>query len=142
MADVQNKIIRGTFGKLWMNNIHVSNIKSFELKASMNYEEVDINGNLCKQYRYTGYSLSGTMVVHKVDSSNTRLVMAGMKNGQLPSIKFVASLADPDSNGAERVEVFDVVFDEVTLLQFENGSISEESVPFKAGGYNMIDMIV
>lgn len=139
--DTKNKIIRGTFGKLWVNNIQIANIKSFELKATMDYEEVNINGELCKQYRYTGYSLAGTMVLHKINSYNTALVKDGMTSGSMPSIKFVASLADPDSNGSERVEVYDVTLDEVTLLQFENGTVSEESIPFKAGGYNMIDTI-
>ena len=139
-SEVRNKIIRGTFGKLWVNNIHMANIKSFELKATMNYEEIDINGNLCKQYRYTGYSLSGTMVLHKIDSYITALVKDGMKSGQMPDIKFVSSLSDPDADGSDRIEVYDVVFDETTLMQFENGSIGEESVPFKAGGYNLIDI--
>lgn len=140
-TDVKNKIIRGSFGKLWVNNIQIASVKSFEIKATMNYEEVDINGNLCKQYRYTGYSLSGTMVLHKVDSYNTNLVMDGMNTGTMPSIKFVASLDDPDSNGSDRIEVYDVSFDETMLLQFENGAIGEESVPFKAGGFKMLDII-
>jgi hypothetical protein len=141
MANVKNKIIRGTFGKLWINGIQIANVKSFELKSSMNYEEVDINGNLAKQYRYTGYALSGTMLVHKVNSFNVNLVKQGMVDGSMPDIKFVATLADPDSHGSESIEVYDVSFDEVNLLQFENGAISEESIPFKAGGYKYLGLI-
>lgn len=141
MATVQNKIIRGSFGRLWINGIQVAQVKSFELKATLNYEEVDVNGDLAKKQRYTGYSLAGTMVCHKINSYNTTLVNSGIKNGQLPEIKFVATLADPDSEGSESIEVYDVTFDEVTLMHFENASVEEESVPFKAGGYDLISSI-
>lgn len=141
MATVQNKIIRGSFGRLWVNGIQVAQVKSFELKATLNYEEVDVNGDLAKKQRYTGYSLAGTMVCHKINSYNTTLVNSGIKNGQLPEIKFVATLADPDSEGSESIEVYDVTFDEVTLMHFENASIEEESIPFKAGGYDLISSI-
>lgn len=141
MATVQNKIIRGSFGRLWINGLQVAQVKSFELKATLNYEELDVNGDLAKKQRYTGYSLAGTMVCHKINSYNTTLVNSGIKNGQLPEIKFVATLADPDSEGSESIEVYDVTFDEVTLMHFENASVEEESIPFKAGGYDLISSI-
>lgn len=141
MATVQNKIIRGSFGRLWINGLQVAQVKSFELKATLNYEEVDVNGDLAKKQRYTGYSLAGTMVCHKINSYNTTLVNSGIKDGQLPEIKFVATLADPDSEGSESIEVYDVTFDEITLMHFENASVEEESIPFKAGGYDLISSI-
>ena len=134
-------IINGTNGKLYVNGVRYANIKSFELKATLNYEEVDINGNLAKQYVYTGYSLSGTMSLHKVNSHNANLVKEGMKTGVMPDIKFVASVNDPNFDGQDRVEVEDVTFDEVTLLAFENAQVGTEDVPFKAGGYNYIDIM-
>ena len=141
MADVVNKIIRGTFGRLWIDGELLANIKSFELKATMNYEAVQINGEFCEQQRYLGYSLAGTMTMHKINTLMANKVKAGMVNGQMPQIKLVGALADVDSNGSERIEVYNVTFDEVTLMQFENGAVGEEEVPFKAGGYKYIDTI-
>ena len=141
MADVKNKIIRGTFGRLFINSQPMANVKSFEIKASINYETVNINGELCEQQRMTGYNLSGTMVLHKIDSFITKLIGDGLSTGVLPTIKIVGTLADPDSNGSERIEIYDVTLDEMTLLAFENASVQEESVSFKAGGYRFIDQI-
>ena len=141
MADVKNKIIRGTFGRLFINSQPMANVKSFEIKASINYETVNINGELCEQQRMTGYNLSGTMVLHKIDSFITKFIGDGLSTGVLPTIKIVGTLADPDSNGSERIEVYDVTLDEMTLLAFENASVQEESVPFKAGGYRFIETI-
>lgn len=136
-----NKIILGTFGKVYINNKRIANIKSFELKASMNYEEIDVNGNLIKQYKYTGSSLAGSMEVHKVDSYNINLVKDAIKTGVMPDIKIVGELTDPNIDGDEAIEITNVYLDEATLLAFTNGEVRDESTAFRAGGYNYISTI-
>lgn len=134
-------VILGTFGKLYMNNVRVANIKSFELKASLQYEDINVNGNLITQSKYKGATLTGTMVVHKVDSANIKLVKDSIKTGVMPSIKFMGELADPNSSGDEAIEVSNVYFDEATLLSFANGEVREESTAFRAGDYNYLSTI-
>lgn len=134
-------VILGTHGKLFINNIRVANVKGFELKASMNYEDILVNGNLITQSKYTGSTLTGTMVVHKVDSFNIKLVKDGIKTGVMPSIKFMGELTDPNVDGDEAIEVSDVMFDEATLLSFMNGEVREESTAFRAGDFNYLSTI-
>lgn len=134
-------VILGTHGKLFINNVRVANIKSFELKASMNYEDILVNGNLITQSKYTGSTLTGTMVLHKVDSFNIKLVKDAIKTGVMPSIKFMGELADPNIDGSEAIEVSDVMFDEATLLAFANGEVREESTAFRAGDFNYLSTI-
>lgn len=134
-------VILGTHGKLYMNNVRVANIKSFELKASLQYEDILVNGNLITQSKYKGSTLTGTMVVHKVDSANIKLVKDGIKTGVMPNIKFMGELSDPNVNGDEAIEVSDVMFDEATLLSFANGEVREESTAFRAGDYNYLSTI-
>lgn len=136
-----NKVILGTFGKVFINNKRIANIKSFELKASMDYEEIKVNNNLITQYKYTGASLAGTMEVHKVDSYNINLVKDAIKTGVMPSIKIVGELSDPNTDGDESIEITGVLLDEATLLAFTNGEVRDESVAFRAGGYNYISTI-
>lgn len=134
-------VILGTFGRLYINNVRVANIKSFELKASMNYEDILVNGNLITQSKYTGSTLTGTMVVHKVDSFNINLVKDAIKTGVMPSIKFMGELSDVNIDGDEAIEVSDVMFDEATLLSFANGEVREESTAFRAGDFNYLSTI-
>lgn len=137
-----NQCILGTFGKIYVNNKRIANVKSFELKASMDYEEIDVNGNLIKQYKYKGASLTGTMEVWKVDSYNINLVKDAIKTGVMPSIKIVGELSDPNlTTGDEAIEIYDVMLDEATLLAFTNGEVRDESTAFRAGGYNYISTI-
>lgn len=136
-----NSVILGTFGKLYINNVRVAEIKSFELKASLQYEDILVNGNLITQSKYKGATLAGTMVVHKVNSFNIKLVKDAIKTGIMPSIKFLGELADPNIDGDEAIEVSDVMFDEATLLSFANGEVREESTAFRAGDYNYLSTI-
>lgn len=134
-------VILGTHGKLFVNNVRIAEIKSFELKASLNYEDINVNGNLITQSKYTGATLTGTMVVHKINSFNINLVKDAIKTGIMPSIKFMGELTDPNVDGDEAIEVTDVMFDEATLLSFANGEVREESTSFRAGDYNYLSTI-
>lgn len=136
-----NKVLLGTYGKLYLNNVRVAEIKSFELKANMQYEDILVNGNLITQSKYKGATLTGTMVIHKVSSANIKLVKDGIKSGVMPSIKFLGELSDPNTDGDEAVEVLNVMFDEATLMSFANGEVREESTAFRAGDYNYISTI-
>lgn len=140
-TDVRNQIIRGSFGRVWLNGKKLANIKTFECKATLNYEEIDVNGELCKQNVYTGYSLAGTMTLHKIDSYVINLLKDAIASGSMPELKIVGAVADVDSDGSERVEIYNVTIDEMTLLKFENATIGEEEIPFKAGGFKFIDTI-
>lgn len=136
-----NKVLRGTFGRVWLDGDRLSNVKSFEAKATINYEELNVNNDFGTKRRYMGYSISGTMTLHKFDSHILRKYQAAIMSGELPEMKIVASLNDPQSYGAERVALYDVTLDEITLSKFENQTILEEEVPFAAGSFEFLDLI-
>ncbi len=92
---VTNKIIRGTNGRLWMNDKLLANVKSFECKVKLEYEDIDENGNPIKQRRYVGASIEGTMVLHKVDSTVLKLLDDGVTSMDMPEINLVSKISDP-----------------------------------------------
>lgn len=136
-----NKIIRGSYGRIWMNGELLAEAKSFEGKVSLTYEEAVFGGDLGTHQRYMGYAGEGTMVLHKVDSKIAKTIADGIRSGVLPDIKFVGKLEDPSTAGAERVEFLEVTIDELMLMKFENKTMLEQEVPFKFADYNFIDMI-
>lgn len=138
---VTNKIIRGTNGRLWMNDKLLANVKSFECKLKLNYEDIDENGNPIQQRRYTGASIEGTMVLHKVDSYVLKLMKDAVLSMDMPDINMVAKVSDPSVTGMERVKLSNVTFDEVGMASFENAKVGEESIPFRAGSYVPTDTI-
>ena len=136
---VTNKIIRGTNGRLWMNDKLLANVKSFECKVKLEYEDIDENGNPIKQRRYVGASIEGTMVLHKVDSTVLKLLDDGVTSMDMPEINLVSKISDPRVTGMERVRLNNVTFDEFNMASFENSKVGEESIPFRAGGYENTD---
>lgn len=136
-----NKVIRGTFGKVWVDGERLSNVKSFEAKASIDYEDMNVNGDFGTKKRYMGYSISGTMTLHKFDSFILRKYQKGVMTGELPDMTIVVALDDPTAYGAERVQLRDVMLDEITLSKFENKTLTEEEVPFTAGSYEFLDLV-
>lgn len=136
-----NQIIRGTFGRVWIDGELFSNVKTFEAKVTLNYEEVDVSNDLGKHQRYMGFTGEGTMTLHKINSKVTAKLAQGIKTGDIPEIKIIGKLEDPTALGAERIELLEVTIDEVMLLKFENATIGEEEVPFKFANYNILDLI-
>ena len=139
--NVNNEIIRGNFCSVWLNNEKLAEAKKVEAKSSHNLEELDINGQLNKEYRYMGWSGSGTLEIHKINSRIVRLYAEGIKSGSLPEIKMDVVLADPDVSGAQRCVLYGVIFDELDLGSWENGAVLGESVPFHFADFEFIETI-
>ena len=76
----QNRTINGTHGSVIWDGEKLSNIKSFEVKATMNYEDVPQAEELIDGRKYMGAEISGTMTTYKIDSfvgEIYRLVLGG-----------------------------------------------------------------
>ena len=136
-----NQIIRGTFGRVWIDGELFANVKSFEAKLTLNYEEVDLSNDLGKHQRYMGFTGEGTMTLHKINSKIFAKLAKAIKSGDMPEISVVGKLEDPTALGAERVSFTEVSIDEVMALKFENATIGEEEVPFKFADYEPLDLI-
>lgn len=78
-----NDIIRGTYGRVWIDGELFANVKSFEAKLTLNYEEVDLSNDLGKHQRYMGFTGEGTMTLHKINSKI--LAKLTIKTGRIPA---------------------------------------------------------
>lgn len=136
-----NKILKGTNGRLWVNAEPMADVKSFEAKSSADFEEISVNGDFGKKHVFTAYSISGTMTLHKIDSYIFNLYADAYQRGEMPDVYIIASITDPQTSQTQRIRLTGVQFSEITLLQFENGTVLEEEVPFTAEGVKPLDGI-
>ena len=141
MAIKANKVINGTFGAIWVNGEKWMDIESFESTVTMNFEDVNMAGDLATRKKYTGWAGEGSITVKKVYSRGASLMGDAAKNGIMPDITLVGKLEDPDAFGAERVSFSDVTFNEFTLLSFEQKTMATEEMSFNFGDYELIDQI-
>ena len=136
-----NQVVNGSFGSLWIDNEKLSNIKSFEAKVELNWEEVNIAEDTGTHQTFMGYAGSGTMTLHKVDSFVLKKMKDSLAKGIIPDIMMVGKIEDPASIGAERVQLNEVTLDEFTLMKFEQKTIGEEEVPFKFASFTALDLM-
>ena len=136
-----NKVINGSWGRLWWDGDLLANTKSFEAKVTLNYEPVNISEDLGEHQKYMGYSGAGTITLHKIDSLAASKLADAVQNGDMPEGKLVSRLAYPAAYGHERVELTGVTFDELTLIKWANKEIGEEELPFKFSGFRFLDKI-
>ena len=141
MALDTRKVINGTHGSLWINDQEVSEVKSFQVKAEFQKEEVKIAGQMATDTKYMGYSIKGSLSLHKVNSRMIKFISDSIKAGKEPRFTLIGKLADPDADGVERIAVKNVSFDDLTLMDWEVGAIGQSEHPFTATSWEVLDSI-
>ena len=139
MALDTRKVINGTHGSLWINDQEVSEVKSFQVKAEFQKEEVKIAGQMATDTKYMGYSIKGSLSLHKVNSRMIKFISDSIKAGKEPRFTLIGKLADPDADGVERIAIKNVSFDDLTLMDWEVGAIGQSEHPFTATDWDVLD---
>ncbi len=142
MNKVEGKrLINGTFGSVWWDGELLADIESFEAKITIDREEINMAGSLSKDSKVLGWSGEGTMKLKKVYSRAQKKIAMAIKDGQEVRSKIVAKLADPDAFGTQRVVLYNVWFNEVMLMAFEQKAKLEEDIPFGFSDFDFPDLI-
>lgn len=134
------EVINGTFGHLWVNGEIVAEVKSFQVKLDLTWEEVSMADRLTPGRKLIGADISGELTLHKVDSKFQKMYKNAI-NGEVPDIEFIGAVEDPQAKGAERIMLEEVIFTSLDLMKYEMKTLTEQSLPFNAANYDYLDMI-
>lgn len=135
------KVMNGTFGEVWLDDYYLAEVLSLEAKASLEKTEVNQARTLVKGYKVTGIDCKGTIKLNKVTSYFLTKLSESIKKGKVVKCTIISKLADPDSDGIERVKLTGCVFDEITLANWEVKKLGEESIPFTFTGWEVLDYV-
>lgn len=143
MADIMqtNRVLHGSTGVTWLNDKKLANLKSIKTRLKAQVEPYSCAGDFRTFWSYTGYEITGTLALHKVDSQTLSLMKDAYKTGQIPTIKIITKLTDIQSGQSERVALIDVIFEEIDLANFEAKMQSGEELPFRAVEYDILEEI-
>ena len=141
MAIDERKIINGTHGTVFLDGEEVAEVKSFQAKLEFQKEEVKIAGKMATGTKYMGYSGKGSLALHKVNSRMIKAIGEQIKEGKEPRFTIIGKLADPDSDGVERIAINNVSFDDLTLFDFEVCALGQTESPFTFTNYDCLDLI-
>nr|DAP48633.1 MAG TPA: tail tube protein [Caudoviricetes sp.] len=141
MSNARN-VINGTHGKVFFDDDEVMQLKAFQTKDEYKKEEVQCCGKMSIGYKVVAVDGKGSLKTNKVDSMLIKkLALRVRKDGKTPTFTLVGSLADPDALGAERIAFYNVVFDDLTLFDFENAKNGEIEAPFTYEDLDLLDTI-
>ena len=141
MVPQAQRVINGTYGRVWVNGELWAEVDSFEAKVTVNYEDVNFAGSGATFKKPTGWSGEGSMTIKKIYSRVQRAMAESVRRGIYPRFEIVGKVEDPDAFGAERVALHDVTINEFFLLKFEQKTLGSEEIPFAFSDYKLVDSI-
>lgn len=120
---------------------YMAEVTALEAKVSLDKTEVNQVGTLAKGYKITGIDGKGTLKLNKVSSYFIKKLSDNTKAGKTTTCTIISKLNDPDSFGAERIQLNGCTFDELTLANWEAKKLGEESIAFSFTSWEVLDTI-
>lgn len=141
MALDTTKVINGAFGTVFLGDDEVAEMSAFQAKLEFQKEEIKVAGQMAVDTKLMGYSGKGSLKLHKVNSRMVKLLLEKIKAGLDPRFTIIGKLADPNSEGAERIAIKNISFDDLTLFDLEVGAVGSTECPFSFTDCEPIDLI-
>lgn len=135
------KVINGTFGYVWIDGERMAEVIACQAKDEYDIEEIPICGKMHKGHKIMGVTSKGSIKMHKVDSKLIQKIARQVRDGFTPTFTIITKLADPASYGCERMALYDVVFEDLTIADWEHGKKGEIEAPFRFRDYMRMDVI-
>ena len=135
------KVINGTYGQVFLGDEEVAEMKAFQAKLEFQKEEIKVAGQMAVDTKLMSYTGKGSLQLHKVNSRMIKALFEQIKEGRDPRFTLIGKLADPNSEGAERIAIKNVSFDDLTLFDFEIGAVGQTECPFTFTDMEPIDLI-
>ena len=138
--DSAKRVISGTWGELWLDGEKVAETTACQAKIALSKETVRLCGQFMTDTKATGATGTGSLTLLKVDSGMAQK-LDGIKNGVDRRFTLISKLKDPDSYGAERVALYGVSFDDLTLADWQAATMGSVTAPFTFNDYEYLDRI-
>lgn len=136
-----NQVLNGTWGEMWLNGDLMAETTALQAKVTLTKTAVNVCGTLVAGQKVTGMELKATLKMNKVSSAMIKANSANIKAGRTQEFTIISNLDDPQSAGAERIVLKNVMFDELTLVDWEAKKNGEESIPFTFMDWDLLDLI-
>ena len=135
-----NRVMSGTWGQVWVDNELWADLSAAQAKISYNKSTVNICGAMAEDSKVTSVKGTGSITVAKVYTRNVNRSDSLME-GRDVRATIVMKLADPDAYGAERVALYNVSFDDETIMDFQHGQLGKTTHPFTFTRREWLDVV-
>lgn len=139
--DSAKRVMSGTWGEVWLDGDLVSEANGLQAKVSANKEDVAQCRMMAKDKKTTSISMTGSLKLLKVNSRMAIKLGDMLRKGQDPRFTVISKLADPDAYGAERIALYNVSFDDLTLADWEAAVLGKVEAPFSFTDFEYLDVV-
>ena len=142
MKSYQSKqVMSGTWGQLYIDDEQMAQLTEFKAQTSFEKTAVHMIGELDEQYKIVGRKSKGNLKMNHVSSYFVNKLYDDFQNGKQTVMQMVVKVDDPDAKGSERYLLKNVVFDELTIVDFAAKKLCEDSYNFTFAGWEKIDTV-
>ena len=134
------KAINGTFGQVLWEGIPILEVISFNADMKVEREDVAEAGKLVSNSKIKSIKYEGKMKVTKQYTYAQDFAEA-YKKGLDPRLTLIGEVADPDASGAERIALYDVWLNNISLINFEHAKNCETEFDFGFSDFDYVDTI-
>ena len=134
------RIPNGTYGAVWLDAERLAECYGCQGKVQVSSDTINLCGQFMDDTKATNGTGSGSLTLYKVDSGFAQK-QSGIQDGVDRRFTIISKLKDPDSYGAERVAVYNVSFDDLTLADWQAATMGTVTAPFTFSRYEYLDEI-
>ncbi|MBU5427157.1 phage tail tube protein [Tissierella pigra] len=128
-----NQYWNGSNGNIWVNDSEWDKVKSFEVKMVIEWE--DVPNGMTTDRVLLGYGYEGSFSYRKSDKNYNKaidLLFAEYVAGRVPDVTIIGKAFNRATGKTQRIKVTNITFDELALQSWEEKSVGEVEMPFKA----------
>jgi hypothetical protein len=135
------RVMSGTWGEVWLDSDKVTECFGAQAKVDVKKDDVPMCGTRGTPKKISGWDGKGSLKMNKVNSRMAVKIGEAIRNGDDLKFTVISKLADPAAFGAERVALYGVSFDDLTLFDWEAKKLGETECPFTFEDFEFLDLI-
>lgn len=135
-----NRVMTGTWGEVWVDGEPWAELSAAQAKFTYNKSPVNMCGAMAEDAKVTSVKGTGSITVAKVFTRNNTQADS-LLEGRDVRATIVMKLDDPDAYGAERVALYNVSFDDETIMDFSHGQPGKTTHPFTFTRREWLDVV-
>lgn len=136
-----NRIFNGTYVRGWLDGDDLYEATALSAKITVNKQDVYLPRQFMADTKIMSAKGTGSMTMSKVNSRMLMLMQEMIQNGRDVRHTIVSLLDDPDAYGYERIVLYGVSFDDLTVTDWTNNSMLSFETPFTFTSYKLIDAV-
>lgn len=135
------QVINGTWGEAWIDGDYFAQVTALKAEVTLKKTAIQMVQKLQEGQKMTGLEMKGEIKLHKINSAIMKKMSERFKKGKMMNCTIISNLEDPDALGAERVALYNCLFDKLVLADWEAGKMGEESYGFTFEDWELLQTI-